>query len=431
MRKGGLYRYYVLMLLMLTMTFSITDRLVMSILIEDIKAEFAFSDGQIGLLTGFAFTLFYVVLGVPIARLADRSNRTVIVSVSLTLWSVMTALCGAAAGFWTMFLARIGVGIGEAGGVPPSVSIIADYFKPTELAKAMAIFSMGATIGASGGYIAGGFLADAFGWRMTFVLVGLPGVALGLLMLLTVKEPERGRFVKAARKDGVIEGQAPFAATVRSLMTNKIYMRVIIANALAIASSYAFTVWIPAVLLRNFELETSQVGLILGITIIVTGLPGLLLGGMLTDYMAQKNEKWRCWLQVITLLIALPLWSICMFVGGLPMLILLYGLGYGFFIATQGPAVSLIQLSAKPSERAAASAFGTICTNILGFAVGVPLTGFLSDFLAPQLGSMSLNYALVAITLATMIPAAIFYYWTAQAMDKDKTGRAAAAPSTA
>ena len=159
-KKGPIYRYYVLGILTLTSMMNIGDRLVFSILMQDIKLEYTMTDTQLALLAGLAFALFYATLGIPIARLADKYNRKNIVALSLTVWSGMTALCGAATGFWTLFLARMGVGAGEAGGSPPSYSMIADYFKPKERSRAMGIYITGAVFGTAGGLILGGFLAD-------------------------------------------------------------------------------------------------------------------------------------------------------------------------------------------------------------------------------------------------------------------------------
>jgi len=217
---GGIYRWYVLGMLTVVSMFSIADRLVFSILLEDIKAEFTFSDFQIGLLGGLAFAATYVIVGFPAARLADRSVRKNIVAGAISFWSLMTALCGLATGFWTLFLARTGVGVGEGCSGPPSQSLVSDYFPPHELAKAMGFLTLGASMGTAGGLIVGGQLNEMFGWRYAFILMGLPGVVIGLIMYLTVREPMRGRY---AAKGAQIQ-QQPLGATLKSLLGNRVFM---------------------------------------------------------------------------------------------------------------------------------------------------------------------------------------------------------------
>jgi MFS family permease len=195
--KPGAYRWYVLGLLTLTSAFSVADRLVFGILVQDIKAEFDLSDFELGLLGGLAFSLIYVIAGFPAARLADRSTRKNIVATAIAFWSLMTAACGMATGFWTLFAARTGVGVGEGCSGPSSQSLVADYFTRGELAKAMGFLTIGASMGTAGGLIIGGQLAEIFDWRWAFILMGLPGLLLGGIIYLTVREPLRGRYAPA------------------------------------------------------------------------------------------------------------------------------------------------------------------------------------------------------------------------------------------
>ena len=277
--ESGFYRYYVLFLLTIAAMFSIADRLVLSILLEDIKAEFVLSDTELGLLTGIAFTFFYVLIGFPIARLADRSNRRNIIAVALAFYSLMTALCGAAVGFWTMFLARMGVGVGEGGAGPPAVSILADYFKKHELPRAMSIHTLGAVMGTSFGLMAGGWLASLFGWRMAFVLLGLPGIALGLLIFFSMKEPPRGRYTPKA----LDQEQKGLLTSFASFSRNKVLILTGIGWGLATTIGYAMAIWLAPIMLRNFELDVANVGIVLGLTFLVGGIPGPILGAMLID----------------------------------------------------------------------------------------------------------------------------------------------------
>ena len=414
---GGTYRYYVLLMLMLTFMFNITDRMVMSILIEDIKADFSLTDTQIGLLAGTAFTIFYVILGIPAGRLADRTNRKTMVSIAVALWSLMAALCGVAVGFWTLFLARLGVGFGEAGGGPPSVSLITNYFEPHELSKAMGIFSVGAVLGPVVGFVAGGLLAEAYGWRWTFIILGLPGVILGLIIYLTIREPIRGQFDHSKDALPANVEQEPFLTTMNSLWQNSVFVRVALSQALAVTASYAFAIWLAPILIRNFEIPVSQVGIYLGIVWVLGGIPGMIVGGYLTDRLASRNPKWRAWYCAIVVTISLPLLCLCLLTDNIVVALVLYTLGYGFHSSTQGPAIAMMQASVSPSERGTASSISGLSTTFLGYFIGPAVVGAISDSLATEHGTMSLNYAVIAITIVSLTAAIFAYLWSSKAID--------------
>ncbi|MEP6199872.1 MAG: MFS transporter, partial [Marinomonas sp.] len=373
--NAGVYRWYVLGLLTVSAIFSIADRLVLSILLEDIKAEFSLSDTELGLLTGLAFALFYVLAGFPIARLADRSNRKNIVAASLAFYSAMTALCGAAVGFWTLFLARMGVGIGEGGSGPPAVSLLADYFKKKELARAMSIHTWGAVLGTGGGLIAGGLLAELFGWRMAFVLLGLPGIALGLLVYFTMREPKRGQFTPKALNTV----QSSLGDTLASFLKNKVMIYTCLAWAFVTTIGYAMAIWLAPVMLRNFEMDTANVGLILGLTFIVGGIPGPILGGMLVDWLAKYDVRWRAWIPAIGTAACLPLYYLCLTAGSLTAFLGFFVVGYLFFLFQNGPSIAIIQTCTASGERAMAFAFALLINNMCGQALGPFVIGFTSD----------------------------------------------------
>jgi len=417
--SGGVYRYYVLVMLMLTFMFNIADRLVMSIVIEDIKAEFVLSDTQIGLLAGTAFTVFYLILGVPAGRLADRANRRTMVAISLSLWSLMSALCGAALGFWTLLLARLGVGVGEAGGGPPSVSIITDYFAPHELSRAMGIFAVGAVLGPVLGYAAGGLVAEAYGWRWTFVILGLPGVLLGIILYLTVREPKRGRFYpQDAQKTGA-DKQQPFMITMRSLWTNSVFVRVVLANSFTNIPSFAFAIWLAPTLIRNFDVTTGEVGVYLGAVLFAGGVPGMILGGYLADFLARKNPRWRPYYCALAVLMVLPFWTFCLLSASLEMTLALYICGYVLLVSTQGAAISMVQSAVMPTERGTASSISSLSINLLGYGIGPALIGLMSDNWADAYGSMSLNYAVIATVAVSLTMASFLFWWTGKAVNAE------------
>lgn len=413
---GGIYRYYVLIMLMLTFMFNITDRLVMSILIEDIKAEFLLSDTQIGLLAGTAFTAFYLLLGIPAGRLADRTNRKNMVAVALSMWSLMAALCGAAVGFWTLLLARLGVGVGEAGGGPPSVSIITDYFAPHELSRAMGIFAVGAVLGPVLGYAAGGLIAEAYGWRWTFIILGLPGVLLGIILYFTVREPKRGRYFKQDGPQSEDNEQQPFMVTMRSLWKNSVFFRVVLANSFTNIPSFAFAIWLAPTLIRNFDVTQGEVGVYLGAVLFIGGVPGMILGGYLADYLATKNPKWRPWYCCFAMMLTLPFWTFCLLASSLEMTLALYIIGYVLLVSTQGAAISMVQAAVLPSERGTASSISSLSINLLGYGIGPALIGLMSDNWASDYGSMSLSYAVIVTVVFSLIMAAILFWWTGKAV---------------
>ena len=407
------HRYYVLIILTVVSMVNIMDRLIMSILLEDIKAEFAMTDTQLGLLAGLAFALFYALMSIPIARWADVSNRKNILAGALIIWSGMTALCGAATGFVSLFLARLGVGIGEAGGSPPSYSIMADYFKPSERARAMGIYFTGAVLGTGGGLIVGGLLGEWLGWRMTFFVLGVPGVLLGVLLYFTVKEPPRGRYDTGNQAS---KEATDLKRTLKSLARNKVYVRVSISFAMLTMVGYAMAMWLAPIMLRNFDVSLGKVGLYLGITYICGGIPGPLIGGYLTDYMVKLDSRWRAWIPAIAVLCSVSTFWFCLSAESLWEFLGFFALTYAIFMIPQGASMSLLQSSVGSGERALGTSFALLVNSMVGLALGPLLIGILSDALAPSYGVKSLNYALMTVCGIAALIATLCYLWTSKAM---------------
>lgn len=413
-KEGPRYRYFVLLLLTLTAFFNIADRLIFAILMEDIKAEFGLSDTQLGLLAGAAFTATYILVGFPAARFSDRSNRKNIIAAALTFWSAMTAACGLAIGYWTMFLARVGVGIGEAASGPSSQSLIADYFPRKQMARAMGFLTVGATLGTAGGLIAGGLMAENFGWRMAFLIMGIPGIALGLIVFLTLREPERGRYAPA----GSSTTQRPVVETLKSLLANKVYFWLIIGFAVQNMIGYAMAIWMPALMLRNFDVSTGDVALYLGLAFIIGGIPGPIIGGYLTDWLTRWNEKWRAWLPgLVSLLCLIPLWF-SLNAGAFWPFLILFALAYGIFVSSQAPILSLMQGCVEPSQRAFAVALALFLNNLVGQGIGSAIVGWGSDTLAPTYGDTSLNVAILSLCAAAGVAAMALFLWIGRHMQR-------------
>lgn len=408
------YRWYVLGLLTLTLLLSVADRLVFSILTEPIKAAFALSDTQLGLLGGISFTATYVIAGFPAARLADRSVRRTIVAGAITIWSILTATCGAATGFWSLFLARTGVGVGEGCSGPASQSLIADYFRPNELARAMGALTVGSTMGTVTGLMAGGLLAAAFGWRWAFVLVGLPGVLVGAVLFLTVREPRRGRFALP----GATLEQTGVRKTLAALLANRVYLGFVFGWAVQIMIGYGMAFWMAPIMIRQFGFPVSTVAVHLGMAFMVGGLPGPVLGGFITDALTRRDERWRAWYPgLASLACAVPLWFSLHAHGSWPFLAL-FSIAYGVFVSSQAPIMSGIQLAVDPSQRGFAVAFAMFFNNLIGQAVGLGLSGWLSDQLAPRLGAMGLGMAMFAVSAAAGLASLMIFAWTATRMPR-------------
>lgn len=423
MSEGRHYRYYVLMILTIGGVLNIADRLILSILLEDIKADFAFNDTQLSLITGIAFTLFYVVFGIPIAWLADRENRKTIVALSIATWSLMTALCGAATGFWTLFIARMGVGVGESGSGPAGLSLLSDYFRRNELGRAMGVNTLGATMGTAVGLMVGGYFADLLGWRMAFVMLGVPGILFALVVYLTVKEPERGRYhpeaVRAPKTESFRDGLRSWLTTLDSLLKNRLYVGVTLAYACMIVTGYAFATWLASIMLRNFDVSTGDVGFYLGLAFVLGGIPGPLLGGFLTDFLVKRNPKWRAWLPALASLACLPIYYLCLTSTSFFWFLGLFSLGYLIFLIAQPPTLSLVQLAVAPDQRAMAVAIALLFNNLIGQALGGFLIGLTSTNLAASLGSLSLSAAVLTVSSCFAVPGAILYFWTSTSIKAD------------
>lgn len=410
--KEGSYRWYVLALLTFTSMFSVADRLVFGILVEDIKAEFGLSDFELGLLGGAAFSVVYVIAGFPAARLADRSTRKNIVAAAISFWSVMTAMCGLATGFWTLFLARVGVGVGEGCSGPASQSLVADFFRRGELAKAMGFLTIGASMGTAGGLVVGGQLAEAFGWRYAFVLMGLPGVLIGALLYLTVREPKRGRF---AAKGARIE-QQPLGETIGALLKNRVFMGLSVGWAIQLLIGYGLAFWMAAVMLRQFDISTGNVGLYLGLAFFIGGIPGPILGGYVTQWLTNRHEHWRALVPGLSSLLCVVPLAVSLTSGSFWPFLGWFALAYGIYVASQAGILSGIQAAVEPSQRGFAVATALFMNNLVGQALGLAVIGWVSDWLGPTYGNYSLSIAVFGVCLIAGIISMAVFAWTARQM---------------
>ena len=407
-------RNYALGVLVVVYTFNFIDRQILSILLEPIKQDLGLSDTALGMLTGFAFALFYATLGIPIARLADRGNRRNIIAWSLTIWSAMTALSGIAQNFWHLLIARIGVGVGEAGCSPPAHSMIADYFPAENRATALGIYSLGIPVGILFGFIAGGWLNEFFGWRVAFFVVGVPGILLALLVRWSLREPDRGMAEgRQANADqpGIME-------TFTYLYQKPSFRHMAIGGGLTAFVGYGIVTWVPSFLIRSYGMDTGEVGTYLGLILGIPGGIGIALGGYLADRYGAKDTRWYLWVVTVALLVAVPI-TVGVYLSSsatasLLFLILPVLLGNFYQATTFSQAQGLVPLR----MRAVAAAVLLFILNIIGLGAGPQMVGVVSDLLAPTYGDESLRYALLALSFVN-IWAAYHYYLAGKTLKQD------------
>lgn len=398
-------RNYALSVLVLVYTFNFIDRQILSILLEPIKQDLQLSDTALGMLTGFAFAVFYATLGIPIARYADRGNRRNLIALALTIWSAMTAVSGLAQNFWQLLIARIGVGVGEAGCSPPAHSMIADYFPAHNRATALGIYSLGIPIGILFGFIAGGWLNEFFGWRVAFFVVGVPGLILALLVKLTLREPSRG--MAEGRRDE--EAQPGIKDTFAYLWRKRSFRHLAAGGALSAFVGYGIVTWVPSFLIRSYDMTTGEVGTYLGLILGIPGGIGIALGGYLADRFGARDTRWYLWVVPVALILTMP-FSVGVYLSdtataSLLFLILPILLG-NFYQATT---FSQTQGMATLRMRAVASALMLFLLNIFGMGAGPQAVGMLSDLLSDSYGQESLRYSLLIFSFVNIWAAYHFY----------------------
>lgn len=417
-------RTLTLVLLTITYFFSYMDRYILSILLEDIKADLLLSDTQLGILSGIAFALFYATLGVPVAWLADRWNRRNIIAIALAFWSAMTALCGLAQNFAQLLAARIGVGIGEAGSSPPSHSMIADLYPPEKRAGALAIYTLGVTVGAGAGTILGGTITYYFDWRTAFLAVGLPGILLAIIVRLFAVEPPRGM----SDTSHILSEDSPsIAAGFKSIWSNAAARHLVLGVTITSLIGYGLTFWGAPYYIRSFDFDTRQIALILAPILMVAGIVGTVGGGRLANWCARRWGLYaQSWMVAILKTIAFPFYiSLYLFTDPW------FALGsYAIALVLQscylGPTFALLQGLAPLKMRAVWAAITLLVINLIGLGLGPTAIGMLSDAFRPAFGEESLRYALLCG--ACLTPWAIFHYWRAGTLLKhgEKTAAAAA-----
>lgn len=408
------YRMLVLAMLVLVYTFNFIDRQIVGILAVPIKADLGLSDTQLGLMGGLAFALFYTLLGIPIAMFADRSNRTVIMTVALVFWSAMTAVCGLAQNFWQLFLARLGVGVGEAGGVAPAYSLVADYFPPHQRARALGVYSFGVPIGSSLGILFGGLIASLIDWRMAFIVVGLAGIVFAPIFKAVVREPVRGRF----DAKGATGKPAAFGEVMRVLLSKRSFWGLSFGASASSMMGYGMFFWLPSFFVRSYQLTLLEASLYYGAILLVGGIAGIWLGGYLADRLGANKRRMYAIIPAVAFLATIPFYVGAVMSGSLMLSFALFLVPTALGLVWLGPVLSSIQHVVPPQMRATASAIFLFINNLIGIGLGTVALGALSDALSVQFGADSLRYAILAGTVFYLVAAALFLL-SAKRLERD------------
>lgn len=381
-------RGLVLAMLLLVYIFNFLDRQILSILAQPVKADLGLDDGQLGMLGGFAFALLYSTLAIPLAMLADRTSRSWVIAVSLGVWSAFTALCGTAQNFTTMFLYRLGVGVGEAGGVAPSYALIADAWPAERRSRALSIYSLGIPLGSAGGALLGGYIAQTVEWRTAFLVVGLLGLAIALPFKWIVRDPPR----PAPAKDAI-----PLHRVFAILAAKPSFWLLAFGAAAGSMCGYGVAFWLPSLILRSFQLNLAQVGQFFGGLALTGGVAGILLGGWLGDRLGGRDRKWYALAPAICYVLGLPLFVAGVLAQSWQAAFLLFVVPQALAYVWLGPVLTAVQHLVPPQMRATASASFLLINNLIGLGLGSWVIGLLSKQLTPAYGAADgLRYAIAA-----------------------------------
>lgn len=431
--RSDAYGGYVLAMLVIVYTFNFLDRQIIGILSIPIQKELGLSDTQLGLMRGLSFALFYATLGVPVAWLADRTNRVAIMSVALALWSAFTAVCGLAQNFWQLFLARLMVGVGEAGGVAPAYSIISDYYPPAQRARALAVYSFGIPIGSATGIVFGAVVATLFDWRVAFIIVGLLGVVFAPLFFFTVREPKRG----AQDGAGAVTKSVSIGEVLAVLSRKPSFWTLSLGAASSSMMGYGLFAWLPAFFVRSYETQLPQVlaflpdamipagagpllyaGYFYGAIVLVGGVIGIWLGGVAADRFGKASPSAYALVPAFAFLATAPFFVVGVLSPNLALSFFIFLIPTALGLAWLGPVLAAFQHIVQPNMRATASALFLLINNLVGIGLGDLLLGGMSDALRAQFGAESLRYSILAGTSFYLI-AAVFFFLSARTIGRD------------
>lgn len=410
------YRGTVLVMLLIVYTFNFLDRQILGILAQPIKADLGLSDTQLGALGGIAFAMLYSTMAIPLALIADRTSRSWVITISLAVWSGFTALCGLANSFWQLFLFRLGVGVGEAGGVAPSYAMIADYFPPESRARALAIYSLGIPIGLAGGSILGGYIASTVDWRTAFIVVGVAGVVIAPIFRLIVREPARGMSDPVSTPPAL--ERAPASAVFRILAKKPSFWLMGFAAGFSSMCGYGLAFWVPSVLIRSFGFDLFTAALYIGSVLLIGGCAGVLLGGVLADRMGQADKGIYAKLPAIAWLITVPLFAAGLLSPNPYVAWAFFLIPNGLNILWLAPVNTAIQGLVPSHMRATASASFLLINNLIGLGLGSLVMGAMSDAMTARFGAEALRYSTTA-ALGFYLVAAVLMLFAVRHLRRD------------
>ena len=410
------YLNYVVAVLWVVMLLRFVDLQIVAVLLESIRREFEVSDTLLGLMTGSAFAIFYGTLGVPIAWLADRYNRRNIIVAAVGLWSAMTALCGLAGSFTSLFIARMGVGVGEAGGQPPAYSLVSDYVPPEKRSSVFAILNSAVPFGVFCGFIIGGWVNLHYGWRAAFMVVGLPGVLIALLIWLTVREPPRGLSDNRTNVAPV-----PLGESLGYLWRTRSYRHLVLATTIFTLGAIGSGIWIPSFFVRVHGMANAEVAVWLAFIYGGGGVLGAMLGGYLADRLVARNndKRWYAWLSAIAAAAILP-FSFFVYLWPDPVTALLVHIGTTILMHSwMGPAYGTVQSVAGLPRRAMAAAVNGFAVNLLALGLGPLIVGAASDYFNARFGENSLRYSILAVVVVCYSWAALHFFLASRTLRQD------------
>ena len=400
--KANSSHHYVLVLLTLTAAINFVDRQILGVLLEPIGQEFELSDSMLGLLSGIAFAAFYSILGIPIAVMADRLNRRNIIVTCIMIFSAMTALCGSVTSFTQLFLARIGVGVGEAGTAPASQSIISDLYDVNERPLAMGLLASGGNIGLMLGLLIGGWVNEWYGWRTAFIVAAVPGVIMAATIWFTVAEPVRSQPPKRSKwLHDVTDGLS-------MVFRIKSFRRLALAGSLYGMAAYGIVTWMAVYYIRYHDMSTGEAGTVISLSVGVLGGLGAFGGGALCARLSHRDIRWNCWVPALAIAVAVPLYFAMLATDNTQLALLLF-IVPGFLSSVYaGPTWSIIQELVPPHKRAVAASIFMMIFNLVGLGLGPLAVGILSYLYMPHLGDESLRWGMITVLLIGVC--GIFFY---------------------
>jgi predicted MFS family arabinose efflux permease len=375
-------RWFMTVMLMV-MIVSFADRAIISVLAQPIKEDLQLTDTDLGIIQGLGFSILYACLGIPLGILAERASRKLLIAASITVWSIVTALCGAATNFFTLLLCRIGVGIGEAGVMPPAVSLISDQFPPSRRGSMLGVLNLGAPIGFLVGQVLGGWIASQWGWRMAFYVMGVPGVLFAVLVLLTLREPPRG-LVEGTLTDSKTPPPSTMEV-VRYLFAKPAFRHLLIGFTLANFTMNAIANFVLPFFMRGFDVSLAEVSLLFGVVTFTSNGIGMLLGGFGFDWLRKRDLRWPVWGPGITLLAGIPFYLAAFYSRNYYVSMAFVWLGNMTVVTFMAPTLGSMQNMAGPRMRAMTSALSAMIVALFGAGLGPAAVGFMSDHIAGRI----------------------------------------------